>query len=53
MERLIEYILNYSIVEYQIEYGRLGPSSKISIRLLDANENIIEMSSEGKGQKLQ
>ena len=52
MERLIEYILNYSIAEYQIEYGRLGPSSKIRIRLLDANEDIIEMSSGRKSVEI-
>ena len=43
MERLIEYILNYSIAEYQIEYGRLDGTSTIRIDLLSAEQNIIRM----------
>ena len=43
MERLIEYILNYSIAEYQIEYGRLEESSVIRIDLVNAEYNLIRM----------
>ena len=48
MERLIEYVINYSVAEFQIMYGRVARGSNLEFEVESLRQNLISLTIGGK-----